>query len=77
MIDLVRGGPIADHPARRAHAPRDRRRTRARSGATASSRASARILRDGNGADRQLAVYAATGDPRDVARDIADVTQAG
>jgi carboxylate-amine ligase len=36
-----------------------------------------RIVRDGNGADRQLAVYAATGDPREVARDIADVTQAG
>ena len=35
-----------------------------------------RILRDGNGADRQLAVYAATGDPREVARDIANVTQA-
>ena len=36
-----------------------------------------RILRDGNGADRQLAVYAATGDPREVARDIANATQAG
>jgi carboxylate-amine ligase len=36
-----------------------------------------RILRDGNGADRQLAVYAATGDPREVARDIANVTRAG
>jgi len=36
-----------------------------------------RILRDGNGADRQLEVYAATGDPREVARDIANVMQAG
>jgi glutamate---cysteine ligase / carboxylate-amine ligase len=36
-----------------------------------------RILRDGNGADRQLAVYAATGDPREVARHIANATQAG
>jgi carboxylate-amine ligase len=36
-----------------------------------------RILRDGNGADRQLAVYAATGDPREVARDIANVTDVG
>ena len=36
-----------------------------------------RILRDGNGADRQLALYAATGDPLEVARDIANVTQAG
>jgi glutamate---cysteine ligase / carboxylate-amine ligase len=36
-----------------------------------------RIVRDGNGADRQLAIYAATGDPREVARDIANVTQAG
>ena len=36
-----------------------------------------RIMRDGNGADRQLAVYAATGDPRAVARDIANVTQGG
>ena len=36
-----------------------------------------RILRDGNGADRQRAVYAATGDPREVVRDIADVTHAG
>ena len=35
-----------------------------------------RIVRDGNGADRQLAVYAATSDPREVARDIANVTQA-
>ena len=36
-----------------------------------------RILRDGNGAERQLSVYAATGDTREVARDIADVTQGG
>ena len=36
-----------------------------------------RIVRDGTGADRQLAVYAATADAREVARDIADVTQAG
>ena len=35
-----------------------------------------RILRDGNGAERQLSVYAATRDTREVARDIADVTQA-
>jgi glutamate---cysteine ligase / carboxylate-amine ligase len=33
-----------------------------------------RILRDGNGADRQLAVHAATGDPRAVARDITRVS---
>ncbi len=33
-----------------------------------------RILRDGNGADRQLAVHDATGDPRAVARDIARVS---
>jgi carboxylate-amine ligase len=34
-----------------------------------------RILRNGNGAARQLAVHAATGDVRAVVRDIADVTQ--
>ena len=34
-----------------------------------------RILRDGNGAQRQLSVYAAGGDARAVARTIADVTQ--
>jgi carboxylate-amine ligase len=34
-----------------------------------------RILRDGNGAERQLSVYADTGDTREVTRDIADVTQ--
>jgi hypothetical protein len=31
------------------------------------------ILRDGNGAERQLRAYAAGGDPRAVAREIADV----
>ena len=36
-----------------------------------------RILRDGTGADRQLAVHAATGDVRAVARDIAEVTRSG
>ena len=36
-----------------------------------------RILRDGNGADRQLARYAATGDAVSVARDIAERTRAG
>ena len=36
-----------------------------------------RILRDGNGADRQLARYAATGDAVGVARDIAERTRAG
>jgi carboxylate-amine ligase len=36
-----------------------------------------RILRDGNGADRQLARYAATGDAVAVARDIAERTRAG
>ena len=36
-----------------------------------------RILADGNGADRQLAVYAVTSDPRAVARDIARLTVAG
>jgi gamma-glutamyl:cysteine ligase YbdK (ATP-grasp superfamily) len=35
-----------------------------------------RILRDGNGAQRQLSVYKATGDTREVARDIADASQA-
>jgi glutamate---cysteine ligase / carboxylate-amine ligase len=34
-----------------------------------------RILRDGNGADRQRAVHAATGDPADVARDVVAVTR--
>ena len=34
-----------------------------------------RILAEGNGADRQLRVLAAGGDPRAVARDIADVTR--
>ena len=34
-----------------------------------------RILRDGNGAQRQLSVYAAGGDVRAVARTIVDVTQ--
>jgi carboxylate-amine ligase len=33
-----------------------------------------RILSDGNGADRQLRAFAAGGDPRAVAREIADVT---
>jgi carboxylate-amine ligase len=36
-----------------------------------------RILRDGNGADRQAAVYRATGDVAAVAREIAAVTQSG
>jgi carboxylate-amine ligase len=36
-----------------------------------------RILRDGNGADRQLRCYAATGDSVAVARDIAAATRAG
>jgi gamma-glutamyl:cysteine ligase YbdK (ATP-grasp superfamily) len=36
-----------------------------------------RILRDGNAADRQLAVYAEAGDPREVAREIAEMTRAG
>jgi carboxylate-amine ligase len=36
-----------------------------------------RILRDGTGADRQLAVYAATGDVRAVAREIAELTRSG
>jgi hypothetical protein len=36
-----------------------------------------RILRNGNGAARQLAVHAATGEVRVVARDIADVTKLG
>jgi len=35
-----------------------------------------RILRDGNGADRQLRVYAANGDAVEVVQDIATVTQA-
>jgi carboxylate-amine ligase len=34
-----------------------------------------RILRDGNGADRQLRVYGAGGDVAAVTRDIADITQ--
>jgi carboxylate-amine ligase len=34
-----------------------------------------RILRDGNGADRQLAVHASTGDVGAVSRDIADITR--
>ena len=36
-----------------------------------------RILRDGNGAERQLAVYAATGDVGTVTRDIAEMTRSG
>jgi gamma-glutamyl:cysteine ligase YbdK (ATP-grasp superfamily) len=36
-----------------------------------------RILRDGNGAEEQLRVYAATGDPVEVARRFADVTKSG
>ena len=36
-----------------------------------------RILRDGNGAERQLAVHAATGDVGTVTRDIAEMTQSG
>jgi carboxylate-amine ligase len=36
-----------------------------------------RILRDGTGADRQMAVYAATGDVAAVARDIAELTRSG
>jgi carboxylate-amine ligase len=36
-----------------------------------------RILRDGNGADRQLSVYAATADTVQVARDVAEITGAG
>jgi glutamate---cysteine ligase / carboxylate-amine ligase len=36
-----------------------------------------RILREGNGAERQLAVFAATGSVGAVTRDIADVTASG
>ena len=36
-----------------------------------------RILHDGNGADRQRAVHASTGDAGAVARDIADITRSG
>ena len=76
VIDLARGGPvpvvrlieralaeIAPH-ARDAGCDRELDGIR-------------RILRDGNGAERQLSVYAATEDTREVARDIADVTQGG
>ena len=76
MIDLAQGGPIpvTDLIERtlREIAPvaRDVGCDRELEGVR-------RIVRDGNGADRQLAVYAATGDAREVAHDIANVTQAG
>jgi gamma-glutamyl:cysteine ligase YbdK (ATP-grasp superfamily) len=34
-----------------------------------------RILRDGNGADHQLAVYAATKDPVEVTREVVETTR--
>ena len=76
VIDLVMGGPIAITRL----VERTLREIAADARAIGCDReleGIRRILRDGNGADRQLAVYAATGDPRDVTRDIADVTQAG
>jgi carboxylate-amine ligase len=74
-IDLVQGGPV----------PIVAQIERTLAGIAPDARAIGcdrelegvrRIVRDGNGADRQHAVYAATGDTREVARDIADVTQA-
>jgi carboxylate-amine ligase len=76
VIDLARGGhvPIARLIERtlREVAPHARA-----VGCDRELEGVRRILRDGNGADRQLAVYAAAGDPREVARDIANVMQAG
>ncbi len=76
VIDLVMGGPIAITRL----VERTLREIAGDARAIGCDReleGIRRILRDGNGADRQLAVYAATGDPREVVRDIADVTQAG
>ncbi len=74
VIDLVRGGPIpiTDLVERTLGeiAPFARA-----VGSEAALDGIRRILRDGNGADRQLAVHAAMGSTREVTRDIADVTQ--
>jgi glutamate---cysteine ligase / carboxylate-amine ligase len=76
VIDLARGGPVP--------VARFIERTLAESAPYARDAGCDReldgirhILRDGNGADRQLSVYAATGDTREVVRDIADVMRTG
>ena len=76
VIDLAQGGPVPITAliARTLRQTAPAARAIGCDGALEGIR---RIVRDGNGADRQLAVYAATGDPREVARDIANLTQAG
>ena len=76
VIDLAEGGPIpiARLVARTLGAIAGEARA---IGCDRELEGVRRILRDGNGADRQLAVYAATGDPRAVVHDIANVTEAG
>jgi glutamate---cysteine ligase / carboxylate-amine ligase len=74
VIDLVQGGPIPithliDRTLREIAS--DARAV----GCERELEGVRRIMREGNGAERQLAVYAATGDPREVTRDIASVTE--
>ncbi len=76
VIDLARGGPVP--VARLVERTLREIAPHARDvGCDRELDGIRRILRDGNGADRQLSVYAATGDTREVARDIADITQSG
>ena len=76
VIDLADAGPmpIAEHIGRTL---REIASHAADLGCDRELEGVRRILRDGNGADRQLAVYAATGDVAAVTRDIAEVTRAG
>jgi glutamate---cysteine ligase / carboxylate-amine ligase len=76
VIDLRHGGPvpIAEHVGRtlREIAP-----YAADLGCDRELEGIRRVLRDGNGADRQLAVHAADGDLAAVTRDIVEVTRSG
>jgi carboxylate-amine ligase len=73
VIDLAEGGPIPI--GRLIEHTLDEIASDARAiGCDRELEGIRRILREGNGADRQIAVYAATSEPRAVARDIADST---